>query len=298
MALPRIGISVGDPAGIGPEVSQQAAHDPRIASICEPVLYASEASGAGPAFRPGVVSADGGRAAFEAVRRATADALAGRLDALTTAPINKTAWHLAGLPWRGHTDLLAYLTGASHVAMMLHSERLRVVLATVHIPLSEVPRQLTQDRVERTIALAHDELPWLGFLRPRLAVAGLNPHAGEQGLMGREEDRVLEPAIAAARARGDRCHGAIPGRHDLRASAQRRVRCRCGLLSRPGFDSGQARRLWVRSQRDPWPSHRADFGRPWYRVRHRRERRRKPDEHGRGHPAGGQTRGGTHLGFP
>ena len=211
MALPRIGISVGDPAGIGPEVSQQAAHDPRVVTICEPVLYASGDPTDGPAFRPGVVSADGGRAAFEAVRRATADALAGRIDALTTAPINKTAWHLAGLPWRGHTDLLAHLTGVSSVAMLFHSERLRVVLATVHIPLCEVPRQLTQDRVERTIALAHDELPWLGFSRPRLAVAGLNPHAGEHGLMGREEDRVLEPAIAASRARGIDVTGPFPG---------------------------------------------------------------------------------------
>ena len=118
MALPRIGISVGDPAGIGPEVSQQAAHDPRVVTICEPVLYASGDPTDRPAFRPGVVSADGGRAAFEAVRRATADALAGRIDALTTAPINKTAWHLAGLPWRGHTDLLAHLTGVSSVAML------------------------------------------------------------------------------------------------------------------------------------------------------------------------------------
>ena len=211
MARPRIGLTVGDPAGIGPEIAARAAHDPRVLDVCEPVLYGPTRGGAAAACPPGVATAEGARAAFEAIRTATADALAGRLDAITTAPINKAAWGLAGLPWRGHTDLLAHLTGSAAVAMMFYAERLRVVLATVHIPLAEVPTQLTRDRVERTIGLAHAELPWFGFPAPRLAVAGVNPHAGEDGLMGHEEARVLTPAIEAARARGVDVSGPFPG---------------------------------------------------------------------------------------
>ena len=99
---------------------------------------------AGPAFRAGVLSAEAGRAAYDAIVRAAADAQRGVVDAIATAPINKEAFRLAGLPWAGHTDLLAHLTGATHVAMMFYSDALRVVLATVHIPLAEVPRALTR----------------------------------------------------------------------------------------------------------------------------------------------------------
>ncbi len=212
MALPRIGLTVGDPAGIGPEIAARAACDARVTDVCEPLLYHPADAGAGPVFEPGVATAAGGRAAYDAVCRAAADALAGRLDALATAPVNKTAWRLAGLPWRGHTELLAHLTGASDVAMMFHTERLRVVLATVHIPLAEVPAQLTRQRVERTVELAAAELPRFGcHLPPRLALAGINPHAGEQGLMGHEEARVLRPAVEALQARGIAVAGPLPG---------------------------------------------------------------------------------------
>lgn len=211
MALPRIGLTVGDPAGIGPEIAERAAADPRVAGVCDLRLYAPAAGGARPAFRPGAATAAGGRAAYELVRRAAADALAGRLDAIATGPINKTAWRLAGLPWRGHTDLLAHLAGVDDVAMMFHTDRLRVVLATVHVPLADVPAQLTQRRVERTVELAAAELPRFGCGAPRLALAGLNPHAGEQGLMGCEEAQVLRPAVAALRARGIDVAGPLPG---------------------------------------------------------------------------------------
>ena len=211
MARPRIGLTVGDPAGIGPEVCARAARDSRVVDVCAPVMYGPASEDERAAYRSGTVSAEGGRVAFEAIRAATADALAGRLDAITTAPINKAGWALAGLPWRGHTDLLAHLTGASPVAMMFHAEPLRVVLATVHIPLSEVPRQLTRERLEHTIRLAHAELPWFGFSHPRLAVAGLNPHAGEHGLMGDEEERVVQPAVQASRDRGIDVTGPLPG---------------------------------------------------------------------------------------
>jgi 4-hydroxythreonine-4-phosphate dehydrogenase len=115
------------------------------------------------------------------------------------------------LPWAGHTDLLAHLTTTPHVAMMFHSTPLRVVLATIHIPLAEVSRALTRDLLEKTIALTARELPRFGVAAPRIAVAGLNPHAGEHGLFGTEERDVFEPAIAACRAAGIEVSGPFPG---------------------------------------------------------------------------------------
>jgi 4-hydroxythreonine-4-phosphate dehydrogenase len=117
---------------------------------------------------------------------------------------------LAGLPWRGHTDLLAHLSGVPSVAMMLHSEALRVVLATVHIALAEVPKKLTAKTMETTIRLTACELPRFGYANPRIAVAGLNPHAGEHGLFGQEEDTAIRPAIEACRASGIDVSGPFP----------------------------------------------------------------------------------------
>ena len=208
MRLPRIALTSGDPAGIGPEIAARAAADPRVRAICDPIVY-------GPAdgrtFTPGQLSADAGRAAYDAIVRAVDDAMAGAVDAIATAPINKEALRLAGLPWNGHTDLLAHLTGAPHVAMMFESEALRVVLATVHIPLAEVPRALSAGIMEATIDLTARELPRFGVPSPRIAGAGVNPHAGEHGLFGREEETAIAPAIAACRARGIDVSGPFPG---------------------------------------------------------------------------------------
>jgi 4-hydroxythreonine-4-phosphate dehydrogenase len=208
MMKPRVAITVGDPAGIGPEVAARAAADRSVLEVCEPVVYAPPV---GIAFAPGVLSAEAGRAAYDVIVRATADAQRGAVDAVATAPINKEAFRLAGLPWSGHTDLLAHLTGAGHVAMMFHSDALRVVLATVHIPLADVPRALTREGLESTIVLTARELPRFGVATPRIGVAGLNPHAGEHGLFGAEEDRVIRPAIAACCARGIDASGPFPG---------------------------------------------------------------------------------------
>ena len=205
----RVGITMGDPAGIGPEIARKAASDPRVTAVCEPVLYGSSCDGQ-ERFAPGVLSAAAGHAAFQAIDRAVTDALAGRIDALATGPIHKEGLALAGFEWRGHTELLAHLTGAGEVAMMFHSAPLRVVLATIHVPLSAVPRLLTRARVEKTLALAASELPWFGVPRPRLALAGLNPHAGEGGLIGTEDRDVLAPAVAAARQRGIDVSGPLP----------------------------------------------------------------------------------------
>ena len=207
MALPRIGITTGDPAGIGPEVSRRAAEDPAVLAVCEPVLYTTPGAGA---CRPGVISAVAGRAAYQAVTRAVRDAQAGRIDAVTTGPVSKQAWARAGLRWRGHTELLAELTGAGEVRMMFYAGRLSVVLATVHTPLAHVPALLTRERLETTIALAHAELPRFGVPRPRLALAGLNPHAGEGGLLGTEEQEVFAPVVESCRARGVDVSDPIP----------------------------------------------------------------------------------------
>jgi len=209
-ARPRIGVTVGDPAGIGPEIARKAAADASLASLCDIVLYGPSDDSEISRFSRGRVSADAGRAAYDAIVSATADAVAGRLDAVATAPVNKEAFALAGLPWRGHTDLLAHLTGAPRVAMMFYAESLRVILATVHIPLAQVPAALTPDVVEGTIELSARELPRFGIRSPRLALAGLNPHAGEHGVIGHEDDDVLAPAVAAMRSRGVAVDGPFP----------------------------------------------------------------------------------------
>ena len=205
---PIIALTVGDPAGIGPEIARKAAADPRVLAACEPVLY-------GPAdaraFAPGVLSGGAGRAAYDAICDAVRDAQAGVVHGIATAPVNKLAFSQAGLPWKGHTDLLGHLTGSPRVAMMFWSEPLKVVLATVHVPLADVPRVLTRDLLGETIALTARELPMFGIATPRLALAGLNPHAGEEGLLGTEEQEVLIPAVRAARERGIRIDGPFPG---------------------------------------------------------------------------------------
>jgi 4-hydroxythreonine-4-phosphate dehydrogenase len=201
-ALPVIAVTAGDPSGIGPEIAERAIRDPRIVALCRPVIYGPHTPEELAPFPAGRVNAEAGRAAYDAVVEATRDALDGRVDAVVTAPINKAAFAAAGYPWRGHTDLLAHLCGVTGVAMMFWSERLRVVLATVHIPLAEVPQALTRERLLAVLRLTARSLPEFGFPSPRLGVTGLNPHAGEGGLLGSEEEDVIAPAVAEAQAGG------------------------------------------------------------------------------------------------
>ena len=221
---PRIALTLGDPAGIGPEIAQRAADDPRVREACEPVLYGPPI---GATFAPGILSAEAGRAAYDAICAAVRDAQAGLVHGMATAPVNKLAFAHAGLPWKGHTDLLGHLTGSARVAMMFWSAPLKVILASVHVPLADVPRMLTRDLLDGVIDLAARELPHIvrravsgsprgpGTVRAtgelRLALAGLNPHAGEGGLIGSEEQRVLRPAVEAARERGIAIEGPFPG---------------------------------------------------------------------------------------
>jgi 4-hydroxythreonine-4-phosphate dehydrogenase len=180
--------------------------DSRVLRVCEPVFYGSQ-----ELFPPGKVSAEAGHAAYETIVRAVRDAQAGGVHGIATAPINKEALALAGLPWPGHTEMLAALTNARRVAMMFWSEKLRVVLLTIHIPLADVPGALTIESVCGIIELTNRELPRFGIANPRLALAGLNPHAGEHGILGREETDVLEPAVVRSANAGVNIAGPFPG---------------------------------------------------------------------------------------
>jgi 4-hydroxythreonine-4-phosphate dehydrogenase len=200
---------VGDPRGIGPEVFDKAlALGPLDADI---VVIGSREQGAGsweqvrlrlPA--PGsLLSEQAGKIAGEAVTEAVRLALAGEVDGIVTGPVHKHALHLAGFRYPGLTELLSHLAGDVDVAMMLAVRSLRVVLVTTHIPLKDVPAQVTTDRVVRCGRIAERALrDWWGIAAPRLAVCALNPHAGESGLFGDEDRRVLEPAARALNATG------------------------------------------------------------------------------------------------
>ena len=210
MSLPVIAVTVGDPSGIGPEIAVKAIRDPRVVAACRPRLYGPHTAADLDAFPAGQISAMSARAAYDAIVRAVEDARDGRAAAIATAPVNKEAFAAAGLPWRGHKELLAHLCGVDDVAMLFWSDRLRVVLATVHIPLAEVPRALTAARLLAVIRLTARSLPRFGLPAPRLAVAGLNPHAGENGVLGLEDRDVLAPAVASARAEGIDVTGPLP----------------------------------------------------------------------------------------
>jgi 4-hydroxythreonine-4-phosphate dehydrogenase len=159
---------------------------------------------------PGRAGAAGGRAALAAIAEAVRLALAGRVDGIVTAPISKEAIRAAGSPFPGHTEMLASLTGARRHAMMLVGGPLRVSLATIHVPLAEVPSLITRQSVRRVIELTWDAVRSFGLRRPKIAVCGLNPHAGEAGIMGDEERRVIAPAVRALAKRGVPVSGPWP----------------------------------------------------------------------------------------
>ena len=204
---PRLAVTLGDPRGIGPEVVAKAlAVGPLDADV---VLIGSREQGAGRSEAPEVTAPSSllpevaGRIAGQAVEDAVRLALAREVDAIVTGPVHKHALHLAGFRYPGLTELLSHLAGDVEVAMMLAAGTLRVVLVTTHIPLKDVPAQVTTERVVRCGRITERALAaWWGIARPRLAVCALNPHAGEAGLFGDEDDRVLRPAASALGAAG------------------------------------------------------------------------------------------------
>jgi 4-hydroxythreonine-4-phosphate dehydrogenase len=226
---PRLIVSAGDPAGVGPEVTVKALAQPGMGDLAEigvagdpadlrrtaellglPAPARIEAAGDATDVRPGQLSTLGGVAAVAAIRHAVELIQAGAYDALVTAPINKEAVKLAGFGWPGHTEMLADLTGTPDVRMLLVTDRLKVVHVTTHRSLRSAIDAATHGRVVRTIELAQEGARQLGVARPRIAVAGLNPHAGEGGLFGDEEAREITPAVADACAAGIDASGPWP----------------------------------------------------------------------------------------
>lgn len=160
---------------------------------------------------PGQISPIAGRGAYEYLCHAIDDAQAGAIRAIVTAPLHKQALKLAGLDYPGHTEILADRTGTQDFAMLLANDELRVILVTIHVPLSAVPALITHDAVLSTIKLAHQACHQAGIAQPRVAVAGLNPHAGEEGRFGHEEVTIISPAIQHARELGIHASGPWPG---------------------------------------------------------------------------------------
>ena len=173
-------------------------------------VWHHEVSGAAE-IRPGEINADGGNAAYEYVCKAVELALAEKISIMVTAPLNKTAMHLAGHYYDGHTGLLQHLTHTPSAHMLLASEKLSTVHVTTHISLADAVQGCQYPRLLDTIRAGDNHFRSLGYLAPRIAVAGLNPHSGEGGIFGREEIEVIEPAIAAARTEGREVSGPFPG---------------------------------------------------------------------------------------
>jgi 4-hydroxythreonine-4-phosphate dehydrogenase len=244
--IPHLAITMGDPAGVGPEIIARACKvlKPRLdadelrllvigsldaletarraftpdLAIPEvdatgdwPGLAALQACPEGAPILPGVLSTDGGRFAYHAVEQAVRLAEAGRIHGIVTAPLNKEALNKAGFHFAGHTDLLAHLTGAKGSVMMLAHGNMRVSHVTTHIALEDVPKKLTPERLRYVIDLTAETLDGLGLPRRRIAVAALNPHAGEGGLFGRQDIDVSMPVIAQCVADGLDVVGPVPG---------------------------------------------------------------------------------------
>ncbi len=246
MEAPLIAVTMGDPAGVGPEVIARTFAEPslrdgarafvvgdpailerairllglplRIRSISEPEEAAFEpgavdvlAVGTLPEDLPfGELDARAGDAAFRYVERATRLASAGRVGAIATAPLNKEAMHLAGHKYPGHTEILAELTGTQDYAMMLVTDELKVIHVSTHVSLREAIERVRPERELAVMRLAHDSLRKLGVDNPRVAVAGLNPHAGENGLFGTEDLERIAPAVEEAREQGIEASGPWP----------------------------------------------------------------------------------------
>lgn len=244
---PTIGVTMGDPSGIGAEVIVKALADESLRSAAriivyglhEQISYAADAAELIPFWRRAphenafddvgdvviadfdefsisprsgrVPTAEGGRASMRFLEAAMDDAAAGRIDALATGPINKTAWQLAGYPYPGHTELLAHRFRSRRVAMMFAGGPLRVALASIHVPLFELRHTFTIGLVFQPIDLLHHALrDWFGVSTPRIGVAGINPHAGENGMFGDEEARVIRPAVEMATHAGILASGPYP----------------------------------------------------------------------------------------
>ena len=245
--LPLLGITMGDPGGIGPEICAKALSDAGIYSVCRPIIVGDAAVMADAVnfsklnltinacrqvtdgrFRPGTldvldlmnmpvadlrhktVTAGQGKASFEYIDRVISLALAGEIDGTVTGPINKAAINAAGFHYAGHTEIYGEKTGTTDFAMMLVDGNFRVTHVSTHVSLREACERVRKERVLKVIQLTHSTLKGLDITTPRIAVAGLNPHCGEGGLFGNEDDTEITPAVEAGRAAGIRVEGPLP----------------------------------------------------------------------------------------
>jgi len=245
--VPVLGITMGDPAGVGPEITAKALARPGIAEACRAIVIGDRSVMAATlallrsrltlhavasvdecAFEPGhlecldlanvdaatlpksAVSAEAGRAAYAYIETAVRLCQTGQIDGIVTAPVNKEALAAAGVQHSGHTEILARLTATKDFAMLLMGKELKVIHVTTHVALRRVPDLVTRERVGRVIRLAQQTMTGLGRPRARIAVCGLNPHAGEDGLFGDEEKTQIAPAVADARRDGLDVHGPLP----------------------------------------------------------------------------------------
>ena len=233
----RLAVTMGDPAGIGPEIVIKAAHKlereiaegriellvlgsaEALAKACGQLNVAADTLplrmiDVGPVdgeVATGQISAVGGEWAYRAVKRATELVQAGEADAIVTAPLSKEALHLAGHPFEGHTELLAHLTGQRDAVMMLAHGPMRVTHVTTHCAIADVPGRLTPTRLRRVFSVTLEALECLGFDKPRLGVAGLNPHSGEGGILGKEDEEIIAPVIKEFVDQGYDVTGPVPG---------------------------------------------------------------------------------------
>jgi len=247
---PRIAVTMGDPAGVGPELCLRLLAEEKLQSVATPIVFGEAAILEAVAKRcrlpmpakiirradfssgftqvveptlvdfhqvhveaisPGAVSPVAGAAAFAIIEAAIRSAVAGEVAAIVTAPIHKEALAAAGVPYPGHTEILTSLTGAARSCMMLTAAEITCSLVTAHVGFRDVPQLLHPDRIFDTIELTADAMRRLRGREPRLAVCGLNPHAGEHGLFGAaEEERLIVPAILKARAAGIAVEGPLP----------------------------------------------------------------------------------------
>lgn len=243
MTLPKIAVTMGDPAGVGPEVCLRLLQDEAIARLCTPIVFGSAAvleqaavqcwldkpgkvvAGLSEAdspcvldvgaiglddFTTGAVNAATGRAAFTYIEDAINAALSGQIAAVTTAPINKVALHAADIPFPGHTEIFAAKTHAPRYCMLQYSSEVRAVFVTTHMGYAEVPGLLTKAAILDTIELGAQAMRRIRGGAPRIVVLGLNPHAGENGLFGTEEQGAIIPAIESARKLGLNVEGPVP----------------------------------------------------------------------------------------
>jgi len=227
----RIALTMGDPAGIGPEIVVKAAVDEELCSLADITIYGSEdvINQAVKHFAPHArlniidtcdlqfcdvpiaeVNAACGLAAHDAVIMATRDTLIGSVDAIVTAPINKASVNLAGIPFTGHTELIAELCKCDHFAMMQSDGGLRMAFVTTHIPLSKVAQTITEERIIEVARLLENAIKSEGIKHPKLAAAAINPHAGENGYMGTRDEEVVKPALEKLRSGGMSIDGPFP----------------------------------------------------------------------------------------